>query len=205
MSAQRPLSGVRIVELAGLAPAPFAGLVCADFGADVIRIDRSGGSSLVDDQLCRGKRSVELNLKSVEGVAALKRLLLTADVLIDSFRPGVLERLLHVASVNDLTRAYPRLILARLTGFGEPPGRAASARAGHDLNYLAMSGVLSLNGPAGAPPTPPGNLLADFAGGGLSCGECVCLQLGLVSACSRCPLLAMLTCGLCVTTTFVVM
>ncbi|GAA5843979.1 hypothetical protein JCM11251_005930 [Rhodosporidiobolus azoricus] len=166
-----PLAGVRVLELAGLAPAPFAGLVLADFGADVVRVDRTDSSFSVD-VLTRGKRSLAVSLKSPEGIVLLRRLLepptgdekeWRADVLIDPFRPGVLERL--GLAPNELLERNPRLIVARLTGFRREGPYAKMA--GHDINYLALSGVLSMLGRKGEKPYAPANTLADFAGGGL--------------------------------------
>ncbi|GAA5883134.1 hypothetical protein JCM3774_005329 [Rhodotorula dairenensis] len=166
----RPLAGIRVLELAGLAPAPFAGLVLADFGADVVRVDRSD-ASFSPDTLTRGKRSLAVSLKAPEGIALLRKLLSPADssntwradVLIDPFRPGVLERL--GLDPKELLERNPRLIIARLTGFRrEGP---YSHMAGHDINYLALSGVLAMLGRKGDKPYAPANTLADFAGGGL--------------------------------------
>ncbi|KZT40008.1 CoA-transferase family III [Sistotremastrum suecicum HHB10207 ss-3] len=166
MNSGVPLQGLKVIELAGLAPGPFAGLILADFGADVVRIDRTSSNAVVKDILCRGKRSIALNLKTETGRSILKRLISAADVLIDPFRPGVLEKLclgpdvfLAPGGIN------PRLIFARLVGF--PPGPSRDM-AGHDLNYLADSGVLSMF-PRGDKPSFPLNILADFAGGGMSC------------------------------------
>ncbi|ORY64756.1 CoA-transferase family III domain-containing protein [Leucosporidium creatinivorum] len=184
-----PLAGIRVLELAGLAPGPFAGMVLADFGADVVRVDRYG-ASFSPDALCRGKRSMSVSLKSTSGVALLKTLLSPptscgssackcsskgstcscvfpgvwrADVLIDPFRPGVLERLGLGPDV--LLQLNPRLIIARLTGFRRDG--PYSKMAGHDLNYIALSGVLSLLGRKDEKPYFPANILADFAGGGM--------------------------------------
>ncbi|GAA5877483.1 hypothetical protein JCM1840_003864 [Sporobolomyces johnsonii] len=168
-----PLAGVRVLELAGLAPAPFAGMVLADFGADVVRVDRAGTSFNVD-VLTRGKRSIAVLLKSPDGIALLRKLLSPpapaapatswrADVLIDPFRPGVLERL--GLAPAELLEANPRLIIARLTGFRRTGPYANMA--GHDINYVALSGVLPLLGRKGDKPYFPANLLADFAGGGM--------------------------------------
>ncbi|GAA5921936.1 hypothetical protein JCM1841_005003 [Sporobolomyces salmonicolor] len=168
-----PLAGVRVLELAGLAPAPFAGMVLADFGADVVRVDRAGTSFNVD-VLTRGKRSIAVSLKSPDGITLLRKLLSPpaptapapswrADVLIDPFRPGVLERL--GLAPAELLLANPRLIIARLTGFRRRGPYANMA--GHDINYVALSGVLPLLGRKGDKPYFPANLLADFAGGGM--------------------------------------
>src|SRR5262245_25601726 len=165
------LEGIRVVEMAGLAPAPFCGLILADFGADVVRVDRVGAGSV--DQLARGKRSAAVNLKSPEGVATVLRLIDRADVLLEPYRPGVMERLglgPDVAAARN-----PRLVYARLTGFGQDGPYASMA--GHDINYIAISGALSLLGRKGEKPLAPVNLLGDFAGGGMLCALGICLAL----------------------------
>ena len=165
------LQGVRVVEMAGLAPAPFCGMILADFGADVVRVDRVGAGSM--DQLARGKRSVAVNLKSGDGVETVLRLIEKADVLLEPYRPGVMERLglgPKVAAARN-----PRLVYARLTGFGQDGPYASMA--GHDINYIAISGALSLLGRKGEKPLPPVNLLGDFAGGGMLCALGICLAL----------------------------
>ncbi|KAK4138667.1 CoA-transferase family III [Trichocladium antarcticum] len=168
MPAPPPLTGLVVLELAGLAPGPFAGLLLADAGATVVRIDRPTkpdgrrAPPPAADLLTRHKTSLAIDLASARGAALLAALARRADVLIDPFRPGVLERLGLGPAV--LCAANPRLVYARLTGFRRD-GRFRDM-AGHDINYLAVSGVLGMLGRAGAPPTPPGNLLADFAGGG---------------------------------------
>ncbi|XP_030093128.2 alpha-methylacyl-CoA racemase [Serinus canaria] len=169
------LSGVRVLELAGLAPAPLCGMILADFGAQVVRVDRlsqSSAASAHGDVQARGKRSLALDLKQPQGAAVLKRLCGRADVLIEPFRHGVMERLGLGPEV--LLRENPRLIYARLTGFGQTGEYAKSA--GHDINYLALSGVLSKLGRKNENPYAPVNLLADFAGGGVMCA------LGIVIA-----------------------
>ncbi|XP_052796857.1 alpha-methylacyl-CoA racemase-like [Mya arenaria] len=163
------LKGMRVIEMAGLAPAPFCGMILADFGASVIRIDRtpSKGQKTVYsmDTLSRGKRSLAVDLKQKEGVSLLRRLCSRADVLIEPFRPGVMEKL--GLGPQQLTSDNPRLVYARLTGFGQK-GHLAN-KAGHDINYIAMAGVLSQLGRKNENPYPPINLVADFAGGGLTC------------------------------------
>jgi alpha-methylacyl-CoA racemase len=165
------LQGIRVIEMAGLAPAPFCGMILADFGADVVRVDRVGAASF--DHLARGKRSVAVNLKSSEGVDTVLRLLDRADVLLEPYRPGVMERLglgPEVACARN-----PRLVYARLTGFGQEGPYAGMA--GHDINYIAVSGALSLLGRKGEKPTAPINLLGDFAGGGMLCALGIALAL----------------------------
>ncbi|KAI8925309.1 alpha-methylacyl-CoA racemase [Entophlyctis helioformis] len=166
------LNGLKVFEFAGLAPGPFAGMVLADFGADVVRIDRSDASSTMD-VLARGKRSIQVNLKDQAAVAVVRRLLATADVLIDPFRPGVLERLGLGPDV--LLKDNPRLVYARLTGFGQT-GPLANM-AGHDINYIAITGVLAMLGRKGERPMFPANLLGDFAGGGMLCVVGILLAL----------------------------
>ncbi|MFO7253852.1 MAG: CaiB/BaiF CoA-transferase family protein, partial [Actinomycetes bacterium] len=163
-----PLAGVRVLELAGLAPGPFAGMMLADHGAQVLRVDRVETVRAIGDRphggaLDRGKRTIGLDLKSPRGVEAFKRLAAAADVVIEVFRPGVAERL--GIGPDDLHAVNPRLVYGRLTGWGQDGPLAA--RAGHDIDYIAISGVLSLLGRAGQKPTPPINVLGDFAGGGL--------------------------------------
>ncbi|NWT55367.1 AMACR racemase, partial [Erythrocercus mccallii] len=169
------LSGVRVLELAGLAPAPLCGMILADFGAQVVRVDRLPRPAEAlepGDVQARGKRSLALDLKRPQGAGALRRLCGVADVLIEPFRHGVMERLGLGPEV--LLRENPRLIYARLTGFGQRGQYAKSA--GHDINYLALSGVLSKLGRKNENPYAPVNLLADFAGGGVMCA------LGIVIA-----------------------
>ncbi|CAG8540605.1 14304_t:CDS:2 [Funneliformis mosseae] len=152
-----PLDGIKVIEIAGLAPAPFAGMVLADFGANVIRVDKSTNMHNNMDKLTRHKRSISINLKSPIGISILKRLIyLDTDILIEPFRPGVMERL--GLGPNELCKLNEKLIYVRLTGFGQK-GRFSNM-AGHDINYLAVSGVLSLLGRKDDP---------DFAGGGMMC------------------------------------
>ncbi|KAI8913627.1 alpha-methylacyl-CoA racemase-like protein [Gorgonomyces haynaldii] len=167
------LSGVTVVELAGLAPVPFAGMILSDAGAQVIRVDRTGIKSTTD-VLGRGKLSVQLNLKSPTGVGLLKRMLKTADVLLDPYRPGVLEKM--GLDPQMLVKENPRLVVCRLTGFGQEGPYASMA--GHDMNYVAVTGVLSILGRSDQPPTFPGNLLGDFAGG--SCFAVIGILLALL-------------------------
>ncbi|KAL8671401.1 MAG: hypothetical protein Q9168_004092 [Polycauliona sp. 1 TL-2023] len=175
-----PLEGVRVVELAGLAPAPFAGLILADYGASVLRIDRplpeintAQPIQPTADLLTRRKSSVAVDLKSADGRALLESILSEADVLLEPFRPGVLESL--SLSPHYLLARNPGLIVARLTGFRRDGPYAPMA--GHDINYLAVSGILSQLGRADGPPYPPANILADFAGGGLMCALGILLAL----------------------------
>ncbi|XP_063067305.1 alpha-methylacyl-CoA racemase [Engraulis encrasicolus] len=166
------LAGVRVIELAGLAPAPFCGMILADFGAKVIRVDKTKVAMAIDTQ-ARGKQSVALNLKHPRGVAVLRRLCLQSDVLIEPFRHGVMEKL--GLGPEELLKDNPRLIYARLTGYGQTG--SYSKAAGHDINYLAMSGLLSMLGRSHEKPYAPLNLVADFAGGGLTCALGIVLAL----------------------------
>ncbi|XP_073825650.1 alpha-methylacyl-CoA racemase-like [Musca autumnalis] len=166
-----PLKGIKVLEFAGLAPAPFCGKILADFGAKVTVIDRVPDNVL--NCMNRGKRVLAINLKVPEGQQLARKLAGTQDVLIEPFRPGVMEKLNLGPEL--LCKDNPRLIYARLTGFGQQ-GRLA-ARAGHDINYAAISGVLSMLGHKNEKPQPPINILADFAGGGLMCSLGICLAL----------------------------
>ena len=177
-----PLHGLRIVEFAGIGPSPFAAMLLADLGADVIRIDRLAPSGLgiekpkQFDVLARSRASLAIDLKHPDGVACALDLIGAADGLIEGFRPGVMERL---GLGPDVCLARnPRLVYGRITGWGQH-GPLAHA-AGHDLNYIALSGALHAIGRKGAPPTPPLNLVGDFGGGGLY------LAFGLVCALVEC-------------------
>ncbi|KAI8335721.1 CoA-transferase family III domain-containing protein [Chlamydoabsidia padenii] len=156
-----PLTGLTVYEMAGLAPAPFAGMILADFGATVIRVDRSNSTHI--DLLTRNKQSIAFDMKNPAAIQVFKKLLTTADILLDPFRPGVMEKL--GLGPQELHQINPGLIFARLSGFGQ----TGSMSAGHDINYLAISGVLEMLGRKDHPPSFPLNLLADFAGGGLMC------------------------------------
>ena len=168
-----PLAGVRIVEFAGLGPAPFAAMLLADMGANVIRIDRKGGRvPQKTDVTYRGRPTVTMDLKVREALEAALKLVERSDALIEGFRPGVMERL-GLGPEVCLAR-NPQLVYGRMTGWGQT-GPLAHA-AGHDINYIALSGALHAIGPAGAKPVPPLNLAGDFGGGalylafGLVCG-----------------------------------
>ena len=167
-----PLAGVRVVELAALGPAPYCAMLLADLGADVVRVDRAGAAALPMPVLDRGRRSIEVNLKHPDGVDVVRRLAASADVLVEGFRPGVLERLgLDPAELLD---DNPRLVIGRMTGYGQDGPLAP--RAGHDITYAALSGALAAIGERGGPPTVPLNLVADFGGGGML------LAVGLLAA-----------------------
>ena len=164
-----PLEGLRVIEIAGIGPGPFCATLLADMGAEVLRIDRTeeSGLGIASDPkfmlLNRSRRSAAVDLKKPEGVEAVLRLVEQADALIEGFRPGVMERL-GLGPEVCLAR-NPKLVYGRMTGFGQD-GPLAHA-AGHDLNYIALAGVLHAIGREGAPPTPPLNLVGDFGGGGM--------------------------------------
>jgi alpha-methylacyl-CoA racemase len=164
-----PLAGIRVVELAGIGPGPMCAMLLADMGATVLRIERPGGSDLGLDRplrydlLLRGRHAVAIDLKSPAGKAVALSLVERADALIEGFRPGVTERLR--LGPEECLKRNPRLVYGRVTGWGQD-GPLAQA-AGHDLNYIALAGALHAFGHRGGPPTPPLNLLADFAGGAL--------------------------------------
>ena len=159
-----PLAGVRVVELASLAPAPFGCMILADLGADVVLVERpGGGSSPATAPLRRGRRTVTLDLKAQAGVADLLSLAARADVLVEGFRPGVAERLgFGPATIEKIN---PRLVYARMTGWGQHGPLAQ--RAGHDIDYIAVAGALEPIGRPGERPHAPVNLLGDFGGGGM--------------------------------------
>jgi len=164
-----PLHGIKVLELEAIGPAPFCGMALADLGADVLVVDRPSdpglglGRGRKVEVMMRGKRSVTLDLKSKDGVAAALELAGRADALIEGFRPGVMERLGLGPDV--LLAKNPKLVFGRMTGWGQDGPMAA--RAGHDINYIALSGMLHAIGRAGQPPAPPLNLIGDFGGGGM--------------------------------------
>jgi alpha-methylacyl-CoA racemase len=159
-----PLDGLRIVEIAAIGPAPFAGMLLADLGAAVVRVERVRSDRPAEPHriLDRGRRSVALDLKDPRAVEVVLRMVERSDVLIEGFRPGVAERL--GIGPDDCRARNPRLIYGRMTGWGQE-GPLAGA-PGHDINYLALTGALDAIGPAGGAPVPPLNLLGDFGGGG---------------------------------------
>ncbi len=161
-----PLAGIRVVEIASLAPAPFGCMVLSDLGADVLRVDRVGAAAVpmaTGGPLERGRRSVALNLQDPAGIDLLLRLLDDADVLVEGFRPGVAERLGFGPEV--CLQRNPGLVYARMTGWGQDGPLAPTA--GHDIDYIAIAGTLHPIGRAGERPLPPLNLVGDFGGGGM--------------------------------------
>ncbi len=164
-----PLSGIKVLEFEAIGPGPFCGMMLADMGADVLLLDRpsdSGlglGSNRPYDVMFRGRRSVTLDLKSKDGVAAALQLIEKADAIIEGFRPGVMERLGLGPDV--LLARNPKLVYGRMTGWGQDGPLAQ--RAGHDINYIALTGVLHAIGRKGEAPVPPLNLVGDFGGGGM--------------------------------------
>ncbi|MEU8472026.1 CaiB/BaiF CoA-transferase family protein [Streptomyces sp. NPDC029006] len=162
-----PLHGVRVVELAGIGPGPFAAMLLADLGADVVRVDRPGGPGLAIDPAYdvtnRNKRSVMVDLKAPDGPARVLDLAERADILVEGYRPGVAERL--GIGPGDCHARNPRLVYGRMTGWGQDGPLAR--RAGHDIAYIALTGTLGMTGRPGEPPAAPANLLGDYAGGSL--------------------------------------
>jgi alpha-methylacyl-CoA racemase len=174
-----PLDGIKVIEMAGLAPTPYCGMILADFGADVIIVDRlsRGGPEIPNlmerDVFGRGKRSMRINLKIKEGTAIVRKMIQASDVLLEPYRPGVMEDL--GLGPEEALRLNPGLIYARLTGWGQVGPYASMA--GHDINYIALSGALSLFRRKGERPLPPCNLLGDFAGGGMLCAMGILLAV----------------------------
>ena len=167
-----PLTGLRVVEFAGIGPGPYAAMLLADMGADVVRIDRPGAQRRRIDVTQRGRRIVTLDLKLPADIAAARSLIDHAEVLIEGFRPGVMERL-GLGPAEALAR-NPRLVYGRMTGWGQEGPLAQ--RAGHDIDYIAITGALAAIGPGDGRPNPPLNLVGDFGGGSLY------LVMGLLAA-----------------------
>ena len=169
-----PLKGLKIIEMAGIGPGPFCGMVLADLGAKIIRVDRASaiGTGSKQDAANRGKKSIAVDLKSKEGVEVVLKLVETADAIFEGFRPGVMERLGLGPDV--CSQRNERIVFGRMTGWGQE-GPLANA-AGHDINYISLTGALAAIGRPGSPPVPPLNLIGDFGGGGML------LALGLVAA-----------------------
>ena len=164
-----PLKGIRILEIAGIGPGPFAGMMLSDMGADVVRVDRAdrvkGGDpdNPPKDVLARGRRSVAVDLKNPDGIELVLQMVEQSDVVIEGFRPGVMERL--GLGPNTCLERNPRIVFGRMTGWGQE-GPMAQA-AGHDINYIALTGALDAIGRKGEAPVPPLNLVGDFGGGGM--------------------------------------
>jgi alpha-methylacyl-CoA racemase len=182
LPASGPLSGVRVIEMAALGPVPFAGMMLADMGAEVIRIERAGAPPPglpMDprfDIMSRGKRSIAVNLKHPEGRELVLQFAESADILLEGMRPGAMERLGLGPDV--CMKKNPRLVYGRMTGWGQSGPLAQSA--GHDINYIALNGVLHSIGLAGGPPVPPANLVGDYGGGAMF------LQVGVLAALLEC-------------------
>jgi len=171
-----PLHGVKIIEIVGMGPAPYAAMLLADMGAEVIRVERPGGSLFSYgnklDLLNRNKKCICVNLKNTEGVDVIKKLLAQADVLLEGYRPGAMEK--FGLGPDECFKHNPKLIYGRLTGWGQDGPLAQ--QAGHDLNYISLSGVVHAFGRAGEKPVVPLPLIGDFSGGGLF------MALGIMSA-----------------------
>ena len=162
---QGPLAGVKVLEIASLAPGPFGVMLLADMGAEVLRVDRLTGKTgliLPAGPIDRGRKTIALDLKTPEGIAAVRRLAKESDVIVEGFRPGVAERL--GIGPDELLADNPRLVYARMTGWGQT-GPLAD-RAGHDINYISIVGALDPIGTAGGKPVVPVNVIGDFGGGG---------------------------------------
>jgi len=169
-----PLASVKVLEFAGIGPGPFCCMLLSDMGADVVRIDRKGArGGSKNDVTARGRRSVALDLKDAQDIGVALALIEKADVLIEGFRPGVMERL--GLGPDEALKRNARLVYGRMTGWGQT-GPLAQA-AGHDLNYIAITGALHAMGRKGAPPAPPLNLVGDYGGGALYLAMGVCAAL----------------------------
>jgi alpha-methylacyl-CoA racemase len=169
-----PLAGIRVLELGGIGPGPFCGMMLADMGADVVRVDRPGGGieEGMHRVLLRNRRTLWLDLKSADGVSTVLRMCAAADAIFEGFRPGVAERL--GLGPAECSAANTRIVYGRMTGWGQTG--PLSHTAGHDINYIALSGALGAIGRRGEPPVPPLNLVGDFGGGGMM------LAFGMVCA-----------------------
>jgi alpha-methylacyl-CoA racemase len=175
----RPLEGIKVIEMAGLAPSPYCGMLLSDFGADIVIVDRLTKGApetpniMAKNPFDRGKRSMRVNLKTQSGNDIVQRMIRESDVLLEPYRPGVMETL--GLGPEKALSLNPQLIYARLTGWGQKG--PYSSMAGHDINYIAVSGALSLFKRKGDKPLPPCNLLGDFAGGGMLCAMGILLGL----------------------------
>tara|TARA_B100000678_G_scaffold197875_1_gene166030 strand:- start:18365 stop:19405 length:1041 start_codon:yes stop_codon:yes gene_type:complete len=159
------LSGIKIIEFAGIGPGPFCAMMLADHGAHVVRVERAGTKTDLRDPMLRNREIVQLDLKSADGVAEARALCKTADAIVEGFRPGVMEKM--GLGPDLLLSENPKLVYARMTGWGQTG--PLSNKAGHDINYIAVSGVLHSLGKAGEPPIPPLNYIGDFGGGAMMC------------------------------------
>jgi len=174
-----PLKDIKVIEMAGIGPAPFCGMILADMGAEVISVERitAAGRGSSADIASRGKKSIAVDIRKPEGQDIIKKLVESADVLIEGFRPGVMEK--NNLGPDELLNINPKLIFGRMTGWGQS-GPLANA-AGHDINYIALSGVLGAIGKKDTPPPPPLNLIGDFGGGGMLLALGVCAALNTVN------------------------
>ena len=174
-----PLKDIKVIEMAGIGPAPFCGMILADMGAEVISVERitAAGRGSSADIASRGKKSIAVDIRKPEGQDIIKKLVESADVLIEGFRPGVMEK--NNLGPDELLNINPKLVFGRMTGWGQS-GPLANA-AGHDINYIALSGVLGAIGKKNTPPPPPLNLIGDFGGGGMLLALGVCAALNTVN------------------------
>ncbi len=174
-----PLKDIKVIEMAGIGPAPFCGMILADMGAEVISVERitAAGRGSSADIASRGKKSIAVDIRKSEGQDIIKKLVESADVLIEGFRPGVMEK--NNLGPDELLSINPKLIFGRMTGWGQS-GPLSNA-AGHDINYIALSGVLGAIGKKETPPPPPLNLIGDFGGGGMLLALGVCAALNTVN------------------------
>ena len=174
-----PLKDIKVIEMAGIGPAPFCGMILADMGAEVISVERinAAGRGSNSDIASRGKKSMTVDIRKTEGQEIIKKLIQSADVLIEGFRPGVMEK--NNLGPDELLKINSKLIFGRMTGWGQ--NGPLSNAAGHDINYIALSGVLGAIGKKGSPPPPPLNLIGDFGGGGMLLALGVCAALNTVN------------------------
>tara|TARA_B100001559_G_scaffold291083_1_gene270571 strand:+ start:6144 stop:7277 length:1134 start_codon:yes stop_codon:yes gene_type:complete len=174
-----PLKDIKVIEMAGIGPAPFCGMILADMGAEVISVERitAAGRGSSADIASRGKKSIAVDIRKTEGQEIIKKLVESADVLIEGFRPGVMEK--NNLGPNELHNINSKLIFGRMTGWGQS-GPLSNA-AGHDINYISLSGVLGAIGKKNSPPPPPLNLIGDFGGGGMLLALGICAALNTVN------------------------
>tara|TARA_B100000579_G_scaffold432624_1_gene449799 strand:- start:310 stop:1443 length:1134 start_codon:yes stop_codon:yes gene_type:complete len=174
-----PLKDIKVIEMAGIGPAPFCGMILADMGAEVISVERitAAGRGSSADIASRGKKSIAVDIRKTEGQEIIKKLVESADVLIEGFRPGVMEK--NNLGPDELYNINSKLIFGRMTGWGQS-GPLANA-AGHDINYISLSGVLGAIGKKNSPPPPPLNLIGDFGGGGMLLALGICAALNTVN------------------------